>query len=114
VLAYRSPARATTAAPSSATCRRPVAFGLRHAEVAGEIAARLRDANPLVLAVMGGAVVFTGALLPQLDFPLDFDYLHVTRYGDVTTGGGCTGWSSRVPRWPGAACWWSTTSSTRA
>ena len=55
--------------------------------VAGEIAARLRDANPLVLAVMGGAVVFTGALLPQLDFPLDFDYLHVTRYGDVTVGG---------------------------
>ena len=55
--------------------------------VAGEIAARLRDANPLVLAVMGGAVVFTGTLLPQLDFPLDFDYLHVTRYGDVTVGG---------------------------
>lgn len=55
--------------------------------VAGEIAARLADANPLVLAVMGGAVVFTGQLLPQLAFPLDFDYLHVTRYGDVTTGG---------------------------
>jgi len=55
--------------------------------VAGEITARLRDSNPLVLAVMGGAVVFTGQLLPQLAFPLDFDYLHVTRYGDVTTGG---------------------------
>jgi len=55
--------------------------------VAGEITARLRDANPLVLAVMGGAVVFAGQLLPQLAFPLDFDYLHVTRYGDVTTGG---------------------------
>ncbi|MDA8257400.1 MAG: hypoxanthine-guanine phosphoribosyltransferase [Betaproteobacteria bacterium] len=55
--------------------------------VAGEITARLAEANPLVLAVMGGAVVFTGQLLPQLAFPLDFDYLHVTRYGDVTTGG---------------------------
>lgn len=55
--------------------------------VAGEIALRLADANPLVLAVMGGAVVFTGQLLPLLAFPLDFDYLHVTRYGDVTTGG---------------------------
>lgn len=55
--------------------------------VAAEITARLADANPLVLAVMGGAVVFTGHLLPQLNFPLDFDYLHVTRYGDVTTGG---------------------------
>ncbi|MCK9388693.1 MAG: hypoxanthine-guanine phosphoribosyltransferase [Sulfuritalea sp.] len=55
--------------------------------VAAEITARLADANPLVLAVMGGAVVFTGQLLPQIIFPLDFDYLHVTRYGDVTTGG---------------------------
>jgi hypoxanthine phosphoribosyltransferase len=55
--------------------------------VAGEISTRLAAANPLVLAVMGGAVVFTGQLLPQLAFPLDFDYLHVTRYGDVTTGG---------------------------
>jgi hypoxanthine phosphoribosyltransferase len=55
--------------------------------VAAEITARLADTNPLVLAVMGGAVVFTGQLLPQLAFPLDFDYLHVTRYGDVTTGG---------------------------
>ncbi|OHC64810.1 MAG: hypoxanthine-guanine phosphoribosyltransferase [Rhodocyclales bacterium GWA2_65_20] len=55
--------------------------------VAAEITARLADANPLVLAVMGGAVVFAGQLLPQLIFPLDFDYLHVTRYGDVTTGG---------------------------
>lgn len=55
--------------------------------VAAEITARLADSNPLVLAVMGGAVVFTGQLLPQLVFPLDFDYLHVTRYGDVTQGG---------------------------
>ena len=55
--------------------------------VAAEIAARLADANPLVLAVMGGAVVFTGQLLPLLAFPLEFDYLHVSRYGDVTTGG---------------------------
>ena len=55
--------------------------------VAAEITARLAAANPLVLEVMGGAVVFTGQLLPQLVFPLDFDYLHVTRYGDTTTGG---------------------------
>ena len=55
--------------------------------VAGEIAAALRGAHPLVLSVMGGAVIFTGQLLPLLDFPLEFDYLHVTRYGDTTTGG---------------------------
>jgi len=42
---------------------------------------------PLVLGVMGGAVVFTGHLLPQLRFPLEFDYIHVTRYGDQDRGG---------------------------
>jgi hypoxanthine phosphoribosyltransferase len=42
---------------------------------------------PLVLGVMGGAVVFTGHLLPQLNFPLEFDYIHVTRYGDQDRGG---------------------------
>jgi len=42
---------------------------------------------PLVLGVMGGAVVFTGTLLPQLAFPLDFDYIHVSRYGDDDRGG---------------------------
>jgi hypoxanthine phosphoribosyltransferase len=44
-------------------------------------------AFPLVLGVMGGAVVFTGQLLPQLNFPLEFDYIHVSRYGDDDQGG---------------------------
>ena len=55
--------------------------------MAGEISAVLAQENPLVLSVMGGAVVFTGNLLPRLTFPLDFDYIHVTRYGDETCGG---------------------------
>jgi hypoxanthine phosphoribosyltransferase len=54
--------------------------------VAAEITARLADANPLVLSVMGGAVVFTGRLLPLLHFPLELDYLHVTRYDGKTRG----------------------------
>jgi len=52
-------------------------------EIAGMLAAEL----PLVLAVMGGAVVFAGQLLPRLNFPLEFDYLHVTRYRGQTSGG---------------------------
>jgi hypoxanthine phosphoribosyltransferase len=44
-------------------------------------------AFPLVLGVMGGAVVFTGQLLTQLAFPLEFDYIHVSRYGDDDKGG---------------------------
>jgi hypoxanthine phosphoribosyltransferase len=41
---------------------------------------------PLVLGVMGRAVVFTGQLLPQLRFPLEFDYIHVSRYDDEQCG----------------------------
>lgn len=55
--------------------------------LAGEITARLRDADPLVLTVMSGAVVFAGRLLPKLAFPLSCDYVHVTRYGQATVGG---------------------------
>jgi hypoxanthine phosphoribosyltransferase len=62
-----------------------VQAAVRH--VAGEINARLADVHPLVLSVMGGAIVFTGQLLTQLDFPLDFDYVHVSRYGSRRKGG---------------------------
>jgi len=55
--------------------------------VAAEIAAKLKDQYPLVLSVMGGAVVFTGRILPMLNFPLDFDYIHASRYGAATRGG---------------------------
>lgn len=55
--------------------------------VAAEIRTRLADQHPLLLSVMGGAVVFTGNLLPLLHFPIDFDTIHVTRYGDETQGG---------------------------
>jgi hypoxanthine phosphoribosyltransferase len=54
--------------------------------VAIEIETRLSRAYPMVLAVMGGAVVFAGQLLPLLRFPLDFDYIHVSRYGAETRG----------------------------
>jgi hypoxanthine phosphoribosyltransferase len=55
--------------------------------LAGEIAHALAEELPLVLPVMGGAVVFAGQLLPKLKFPLEFDYLHVTRYRGKTYGG---------------------------
>ena len=56
-------------------------------EVAKLIRERLADKNPLVLCVMSGGVIFCGQLLPKLDFPIDFDYLHATRYGPETQGG---------------------------
>jgi hypoxanthine phosphoribosyltransferase len=54
--------------------------------VAAEVGQRLAGAYPLVLAVMGGAVVFAGQILPRLRFPLDFDYIHASRYGAATRG----------------------------
>jgi len=60
--------------------------GAALARVAQQISGQLAGAYPLVLAVMGGAVVFAGQLLPRLRFPIDFDYVHVTRYGTATEG----------------------------
>ena len=59
--------------------------------VAAEVTARIGGEFPLVLSVMGGAVVFTGRILPLLKFPLDFDYIHASRYG-ATTSGGAVDW----------------------
>ncbi len=55
--------------------------------IAQQINTALADTHPLVLSVMGGAVVFSGQLLPLLNFPLDFDYVHVSRYNDAQQGG---------------------------
>lgn len=61
------------------------------ADVADKLNARFGQPEdetfPLVLGVMGGAVVFVGQVLPQLRFPLEFDYIHVSRYGDDDQGG---------------------------
>jgi hypoxanthine phosphoribosyltransferase len=54
--------------------------------VASQIERKLADTYPVVLAVMGGAVVFAGQILPLLRFPLDFEYVHASRYGDATQG----------------------------
>src|SRR3954465_6676761 len=54
--------------------------------LASDIQKKLADTYPLVLAVMGGAVVFAGQVLPKLRFPLDFDYIHASRYGSRMFG----------------------------
>lgn len=56
------------------------------ARLAAQITDRLAHTVPLVVSVMGGAVVFSGRILPLLNFPLEFDYVHVTRYGDDIRG----------------------------
>lgn len=56
-------------------------------QVAAQITTALSDRQPLVLCVMTGGLVFAGQLITRLRFPLDLDYLHVTRYGQDITGG---------------------------
>lgn len=55
--------------------------------MAVEISAVLKHENPLVLSVMTGGLVPTSELVLRLNFPLELDYLHATRYGDLTRGG---------------------------
>jgi len=55
--------------------------------MAAEMNAALAEKDPLLLCVMTGGVVPTGLLLPRLRFPLELDYLHVSRYQGQTSGG---------------------------
>lgn len=52
--------------------------------MAKKIHEEFHDKNPILLCVMIGGMVPMGNLLPRLDFPLEVNYIHATRYkGDV-------------------------------
>lgn len=65
-------------------------------DMARDIAEKLAPANPLLLGVMSGGLVPLSMLLMRLEFPLQVDYAHVTRYGLRTTGGELR-WVRRPP-----------------
>jgi hypoxanthine phosphoribosyltransferase len=46
----------------------------------------LGDRNPILCCVMNGGIYLTGQLLPRLQFPLEVDYIHATRYRESTSG----------------------------
>lgn len=54
--------------------------------MASEITSKLADKNPLILCLMIGGVIPAGILIPKLDFPLEIDYIHATRYRGETSG----------------------------
>ncbi|MGH1432042.1 MAG: hypoxanthine-guanine phosphoribosyltransferase [Neptuniibacter sp.] len=54
--------------------------------MAFEITADLSDSNPIIMPVMNGGLVISGHLLTKLEFPLEVDYLHATRYRNTTSG----------------------------
>lgn len=56
------------------------------ARLGQEIAQVLGDEKPVVICVMGGGVVFAGQLLTALNFPLELDYVHASRYQNTTVG----------------------------
>ena len=56
-------------------------------KMATAITKKLKDENPLVLCVMIGALVPGGHLLTRLNFPLEIDYIHATRYRNEMRGG---------------------------
>lgn len=56
-------------------------------KMAIQIHKTLHDKNPILLCVMIGGLVPLGNLLPRLDFPLEVDYVHATRYRGETSGG---------------------------
>lgn len=54
--------------------------------LAKQITLSFSNTTPLVMCVMGGAVVFSGQLLPKLHFPLEFDYVQASRYRNHIEG----------------------------
>ncbi|RKZ85831.1 MAG: hypoxanthine-guanine phosphoribosyltransferase [Gammaproteobacteria bacterium] len=55
--------------------------------LAASLTEQYANSNPVILCVMNGSVITTGHLLPKLSFPLELDYIHLTRYGEKTIGG---------------------------
>lgn len=65
--------------------------GSEVSELLDQLASRLlvdyAELNPVVLCVMTGGLVTLGQLLPRLDFLLQVDYIHATRYQGELVGG---------------------------
>lgn len=54
--------------------------------MAYDIHNKLENENPLFLCVMVGGLIPAGHLLTRIDFPLELDYVHATRYEGKTYG----------------------------
>ena len=55
-----------------------------YTKLAREISGVLRASSPLIIPVMMGGMVPASRIVSQLEFPVEIDYVHATRYrGDV-------------------------------
>ncbi|HAG71860.1 MAG TPA: hypoxanthine-guanine phosphoribosyltransferase [Gammaproteobacteria bacterium] len=50
------------------------------------ISEKLSEKDPILLCVMNGGLITTGKLATRLNFPLQLDYLHASRYRGETSG----------------------------
>jgi len=58
--------------------------------MAADAASQLQRTNPVVLAVMHGGAFTAVEMCKRFDFPHEFDYVHVTRYGGGVAPGELT------------------------
>ncbi|MCP5346086.1 MAG: hypoxanthine-guanine phosphoribosyltransferase [Gammaproteobacteria bacterium] len=54
--------------------------------MAAAVSTQLAGTNPILMCVMHGGLITAGALALRLQFPLQMDYLHATRYREQTSG----------------------------
>ncbi len=54
--------------------------------MATEISSLLAAENPILMCVMHGGLITAGKLAGRLQFPMQMDYLHATRYREQTQG----------------------------
>jgi len=50
------------------------------------ISKELSESKPLIMPIMVGGLILAGRLIPLLNFPLQIDYIHATRYRGKTSG----------------------------
>ncbi|WP_455139055.1 hypoxanthine phosphoribosyltransferase [Thermophilibacter sp.] len=58
------------------------------ASVGAQITRDYKDRNPLIVAVLRGAVVFTADLMRAIECPLSVDFMAVSSYGDGVKSSG--------------------------
>ena len=59
-------------------------------DISVAITNKLKKTNPIIMPVMIGGLIMAGQLIPKLNFPLQIDYAHATRYGGGVQGGKLT------------------------
>ena len=57
------------------------------AKLAFEVTEAYSGKVPVFVTIMNGGMIFAAELVKRLDFPLEMDYLHASRYLGATSGG---------------------------